>query len=137
MKKRKNEKRIRAIGIRREKPDLHKLARALIEVAEEEIRQQEDFIAFLKSHSSRVNVKEVDDWTVLSVDKLQFAAFNGKLLCCHLSRDICVNEFSLEGPKKWPKGEDGTIVLENRNMEEWKRLGLSALKYAIKLTEKN
>lgn len=35
------------------------------------------------------------------------------------------------------KGEDGTIVLENRNIEEWKRLGLSALKYAIKLCPKD
>lgn len=103
MKKRKREQRIRAIGIRREKPDLKKLARALIEVAEQELQQQDEFIKFMKSHSSRVNIKQMDDWTLLSFNELQFAAFNGNLFCCHLSRDICVNEFNLEGPKKWPK----------------------------------
>lgn len=135
--KRKREQHIRAIGIRREKPDLHRLARALIEVAEKEIRQQDDFIQFMKSHSSQVSVRQVDDWTVFDFNKLPFAAFNSDMFFCRLSKDICVKEFNIKGAKKWPKGEDGTIVIENTNMEEWRRLGLSSLKHAIKFYPKD
>lgn len=136
MNKRKKDYVVRVTAIPREQPDLKKLARALIAVAEEDLRQNNEFVKFLKSQNKQVKTRETDGWTIFEFGKSPFAAFNDEGFCCRLSKDICVNELKLEGAKKWPKGEDGTVALENRNFTEWKKLSLRSLKYMIELQAK-
>lgn len=136
MNKRKKDYVVRVTAIPREEPDLKKLARALITVAEEDLKQNDEFVKFLKGQSKRVKTRDADGWTIFEFGELPFAAFNNDMFCCRLSKDICVNELKFENAKKWPKGEDGTVALKNRNFTEWKKLGLRSLKYVTGLQAK-